>query len=131
MNAPPQEQYDALSDQFNALNDSLEAEKNQAEQRRIRAQMRDVGNQWAALDERKAAFEAGQGQDTPEMAAARQRIQEANQSLWDMHGDIQAAYLRAAESAGSETHTEPETVAPEQTPSGARGGGYGWGGAAA
>ena len=117
MNAPPQEQYDALSDQFNALNDSLEAEKNQAAQRRIRAQMRDVGNQWAALDERKTAFEAGQGQDTPEMAAARQRIQEANQGLWDMHGDIQAAYLRAAELAGSETHTEPETVAPEQTPS--------------
>ena len=112
-NSPPQERYDELQSQYDDLNAQLEGTKNQAEQRRLRVMIRDVGSQWATLDERKAAFEAGEAQDTPELAAARQRLMDADYQLRDMGREVAMAYRRAAEAIGVQS-VPAEPLTPQE-----------------
>ena len=75
--------------------------------------MRDVGNQWAALEERKAAFEAGQGQETPEMAAARSASRRPNKAFGICMARSRRPMVAAADAVlvQRRTQAEPETRA--------------------
>ena len=109
-NNPPQEAFDALDRRYQELSDQLAAAKNLDEQRRIRTSIRtDVGDEYARLQERQAAFAAGEAEETPELAAARKQLMDSDYAIRDMLPEIQVAYRRAADYTGAET-VAPETA---------------------
>jgi hypothetical protein len=116
-NNPPQSAFEALDARYQEPSDHLEATKNLDEQRRIRTLIRtDVGDEYARLQERQAAFAAGGAEETPELAAARRQLMDADYRIRDLLPEIQAAYRRAADYAGTETVSpDAETIA-EQSP---------------
>lgn len=79
--------------------------------RTLKAQIRDAQNQVDALAARRDAFAAGEGADTPEMTAIRQKIMDTDFAMRDIAPQISAANRRAADWAQSEV-IEPD-VAPE------------------
>ena len=112
INNPPQSAFDALDQRYQDLSDQLEGTKNLNEQRRIRTLIRtDVGDEYAKLQARQAAFASGEAEETPGLAAARQQLMTSDYALRDMLPEIQAAYRRAAD------HTGTELVSTDSTPS--------------
>jgi len=73
------------------------------EARALRAQVRDAQAEVNELTERQKAFSTGQGADTPEMTALRQKVMETDVAMRDMVPQLSAAYRRAADAANTET----------------------------
>ena len=114
---PPQEHFDDLTKQKADLQERLDGLGNYSgkEGRQIRAQMRDIDNQVAQLNERKAAFAEGRGEETRDSLAARQQLLKTEFELRDLHPEVQAAYRRASDAVGSGT-VPPEEAKPAEAP---------------
>lgn len=118
-NNPPDEDLEALEKQRTDLEGQLSqvptsgAGRNLPEARRIRAQIRNVQSQYDALQDRRTAFAAGQGEDNVEAAIARQHLLDTDFAMRDLAPQVSAAYRRAAEAIGNGTlPQEQPTTAP-------------------
>lgn len=135
---PPQEQFDDLAAQRQQLEARLAevpttgAGQNKPLARQLRAQIRDVQAQADALRERRDAWANGTFAETPETAAARARLMEADQAMRDLAPEVAAAYRRAADMSATELpEVAPESASdvaergaeavPEPPPSGSEG----------
>lgn len=107
----PQEKMGALDQRYRELNGQLEAAGNEDDRNRIQAQIEtEVGDEYARLQERQAAFQPG-GVDSPELVMMRQRLAEADNQLREMTPQVAATYRRVAEATGGEM----EPPAPQAT----------------
>lgn len=91
------------------------------EARQLRAQIRAAQTEHADMVARSVKFEAGQGEETADLAA-RKHLMDTYYRLRDLGPEVAAAYRRAAEAAGSHM-VEPaappasiETAAPAAAP---------------
>ena len=125
-NQPSPETFFQLEDQRDALQQQLDEHiasrggyEGGPEARKLRAQIRDVQREHDQLTQRAEQFAKGEAQETPDLSMARQHLMSTEFELRDLHSQIQAAYRRAADVAGTETvPTEPlpSTEAPAATP---------------
>lgn len=104
LESPPDSSIQEATEKRNALQDQLDAhiEQNKgyeggAEARRLRAQLRDAENQLHDMTERREAYGRGEGQETPELAAARKQLMDAEYALRDVAPEVAAAHRRSAE----------------------------------
>ena len=104
LESPPDSSIQEATEKRNALQDQLDAhiEQNKgyeggAEARRLRAQLRDAENQLRDMTERREAYGRGEGQETPELAAARKQLMDAEYALRDVAPEVAAAHRRSAE----------------------------------
>lgn len=119
-NNPPEEEIAAAKSRHDELASQLEshvAERNGyaggKEARQLRAQVREAQSDYEAISERAQAFSEGRGQNTEELATARQHLMKTDEEMRDLVPEISAAYRRAADAAGSET--VPAEVTPAET----------------
>jgi hypothetical protein len=115
---PPDEQFDNLTSQRTALESQLAevptsgAGQNKPLARRLRAQIRDLQTQQDALQARRDAFASGEGEQAPEMSAARDRLMQADFAMRDLGPQVASAYRRAAEASATELPPlDPESAA--------------------
>ena len=92
-----------LEKQLSDLIESRNGYSSGPDARRLRAQIRDAQGVVEEMQGRRTAFEAGEGVETPEMAALRQQLLTVRQERMELGRDVAAAYRRAAEAASSET----------------------------
>lgn len=86
------------------------------EARQLRAQIRQLDAEHAGLLERQARFAAGEAQETPDIAMARQHLMATEFELRDVAPQVQAAYRRAADAAGTQTIEPPPETVPVAEP---------------
>lgn len=101
------QQRDALQAELDALVEGKGGYTGGPDARRLRAQIRDAQSQVDAVTARRDQFAAGEGADTPEMAALRQQIMATDFQMRDLAPQVGAAYRRAADVAQTQT-IEPE-----------------------
>jgi hypothetical protein len=103
------QQRDDLLQQLDAHVASRGGYEGGADARALRAQVRNQQAQIDDMTERRDAFAAGEGADTPEMTAIREQIQATDVAMRDLAPQISAATRRAADYLGTQT-VEPENV---------------------
>ena len=84
-----------------------------ADARRLRAQIRDADAQAADMESRRAAYQAGEGKETPETMALRGQFMQVDAQLRDMGRQVAAARLNAAEALRTKT-APAEPLPPER-----------------
>lgn len=85
------------------------------EARRLRAELRDAQGVVEELRGRQARYSAGLAEETPELAAIRQRLVAADMEMRDLGREIAASYRRAEEHIGG-GHSVPAPAPLPETP---------------
>lgn len=105
---------DALQEQLDAHLAARGGYAGGAEARGLRAKLRDAQSQFDDVIGRRDAFAAGEGTETPDMAALRQHLMATDFQMRDLAPQVAAAYRRAADFTSHPGIIEPE--APSQAP---------------
>jgi hypothetical protein len=83
--------------------------------RQLKAEMNDVDREIDALNERRAAFGAGEGQEALAEARLGRRLLETDIAMRDLSPTVGAAYRRAEEAIGAGEAGAEHGIAPEVT----------------